>query len=170
MNASLNFFKNLKNLKNQKFSKNKFLLSLPCLIGFNFFLNNKKSLCYAEDSKSNEPNSNDFNDIYSEFTEDDLAGMGVPQEGLSMEEMQMLKQESQKAQVTPPFSFARIPQLFMNPNDDKWNGVRFTFDWKPTKMYSLEYMASASSLKKLDNFRLSCLNIVPRKFFNLLNL
>ena len=79
--------------------------------------------------------------------------------------MEMIKQEAQKAQVTPPFSFARIPQLFMNPNDDKWNGLRLTLDWKPTKMYSLEYSASASSLKKLDNFRLSCLNICPSKLF-----
>lgn len=161
MNVSFNLLKNIKKnfLKNNK----KILLAIPTLISLKYLLSNKKkAYCYAENS--NEPNANDFNDIYSEFSEDDLAGMGVPQEGVSHEEMQMLKQEAQKAQVTPPFSFARIPQLFLNPNDDKWNGLRFTLDWKPTKMYSLEYSGTISSLKKFDNYRLSCLNIVPSKF------
>jgi len=163
MNASFNLLKNLK----KEFSKNKkSLLVIPTFITFKYLLSNEnKAHCYAENNDhTNEPNTNDFNDIYSELSEEDLAGMGVQQEEMSQEEMHMLKQEVQKAQVTPPFSFARIPQLFMNPNDDKWNGLRFTADWKPSKMFSLEYSASASSLKKLDNFRLSCLNIVPSKF------
>jgi hypothetical protein len=161
MNASINLLKNLKKdfLKNKKF-----LLSIPTLFTFKYlFTYGNKALCYAENNNSNEPNANDFNDIYADLSEEDLAEMQVPQEAISQEEMMEYKQNIKKAQVTPTMPFNRIPQLFMNPNDDKWNGLRFTLDWKPTKYFSLEYAASASSLKRLDNFRLSCLNIVPSK-------
>ena len=158
MNVSFNL---LKGTKNNMFNKNKkFLLTLPIIYGIkNYFFSKNKALCYADSEE--DQNVMDFNDMYSDFDEGDLGNMAMQDPNMSMEELSMIKEEAEKAKTTPPFSFARIPQLFMNQNDDKWNGLRFSMDWKPTKMYNLEYSVAASSFKKLDNYRLSCLNVVP---------
>ena len=158
MNISFNLFKRAK--KNMFFKTKKVLLALPMIYGIrNYYLSKNKALCYAENE--DDQNVMDFNDMYSDFDEGDFGNMAMQDPNMSPEEINMIKEEAEKVKISPPFSFARIPQLFMNQNDDKWNGLRFTLDWKPTKMYSLEYSASASSLKKLDNYRLSCLNVVP---------
>lgn len=170
MNASFKFF----NTKFQGYKKNfllknkKYLLALPIIYSLkNLLSNKKKALCFTEGDE--EHNVMDFNDMYSDFEESDFANMGAQDQTMSMEELSMLREEAEKAKVTPPFSFARIPQLFMNQNDDKWNGLKFSLDWKPTKMYSLQYTASTSSLKRIENYSLSCLNIVPSKLIIILN-
>jgi hypothetical protein len=158
MNSSFNLLKNLKKdfLKNKKF-----LLSIPTFIAFKYlFTYEKKAYCYAENNNTNEPNANDFDDIYSELNEEDLAEMGVSKEAMSEEEMMMLKQQTQQSQVTSSFNYPKINQNFHSPNEDKWNGLRFTLEWKPTKMFYLEYAASASSLKQ-HNYRLSCFSVLP---------
>jgi hypothetical protein len=167
MNVSFNLFRKYKNIKNNILTNcKKILISFPIIYGIKkyfFQKQNNKALCYVDND--DDQNVMDFNEMYSEFDEGDFGNMAMNDPNMSPEELNMLREEVEKAKITPPFSFARIPQLFMNQNDDKWNGLRFTFDWKPTKMYSLEYSASASSFKKLDNYRLSCLNVVPSNFF-----
>jgi len=161
MNVSFNFFNRVK--KNIFLNNKKYLLTLPIIYGIkNYIFSKNKALCHSDND--DDQNVMDFNDMYSDFDESDFGNMAMQDQNISPEELNMLKEEAEKAKVTPPFSFARIPQLFVNQNDDKWNGLKCTFDWKPTKMYSLEYSASASSFKKLDNYRLSCLNVVPSNF------
>lgn len=163
MNVSFNLFKRAK--KNMFLKNKKVLLALPIIYAIkNYYLTKNKALCYAENE--DDQNVMDFNDIYSDFDEGDIGSMQMQDPNITPEELNMLKEEAEKIKISPPFSFARIPQLFMNQNEDKWNGLRFSLDWKPTKMYNLEYSATASGLKKLDNYRLSCLNIVPSKKIN----
>jgi hypothetical protein len=161
MNVSFNLLNNLK--KNQIFKYRKCLLAFPLFYAMkNYIFSDKKARCYADDNE--EPNSMDFNDLYSDFEDSDFSNIPLNEQEMNPEELKMMREEAMKQQVIPPFSFARIPQLFMSPNDDKWNGFRFSFDWKPTKMYSLEYTGSATTPKKLDNYRISCLNIVPSNY------
>ena len=162
MNISLNIFKSQKKIFNLKSSK--YFLSLPLLYTIKHYFYNKKALCQPD--MDDEGNVMDFNDMYSDLDDVDLQNMpGADQ--ISMEELHMMKEEAEKAKTQPPFSFQRIPQMFTNQNDDKWNGLKVAFDWKPTKMFSLEYSANASTFRRLDNYRLSCLNIIPSILFKI---